>query len=172
MRLLDEVDIRILDCLQQNGRASFSEIAAHCEISQSTCFDRIKRLENERVIQGYSAIIDPKRVSLPLLIFSEVNLERTTSLAMREFSAATKAIPEIMECHLVSGGFDYLLKMRVRDMDHYKTLLSDSIANLPYVRGTHTYVVMDENIETARLPLSAAFPPEAGNLRERYHSGR
>lgn len=155
MRMLDEIDRKILEMLQADGRASFADVAKACGISASTCFERVRRLEGSGVIKGYSAALDPKKADLALLVYIQVHLEKTTAVAMQEFAVAVAQIPEIMECHLVSGGFDYLLKLRAQDVEHYKTLLSDKIASLPWLRTSNTFVVLDEVVESHRLPLRA-----------------
>ena len=125
MSALDDTDRRLLRVLQADGRITNQALAQACHLSPAACFDRVRRLRERGLITGYAAQIDPAKVDLALLIFVEVLLDRTTGDVFDEFAAAVRRTPQILECHMVAGGFDYLIKARVRDMDAYRTFLGD-----------------------------------------------
>src|SRR5882757_5618902 len=135
---LDATDRRILMELQNDGRITNQDLAKRIRLSPAACFDRVKRLRERGVIKGYSAILDPNEIGLPLIIFVEVFLDRTTEEMFQEFSTAVQRAPEVLECHMVAGGFDYLIKARVADMTAYRRFLGESLLALPGVRETRT----------------------------------
>lgn len=106
----DPVDRRILRVLQADGRISNAELARRCHLSPAACFERVKRLRDRQVITGYAAMVDPAQVGRDLLIFVEVLLDRTTGDVFEAFAAAVRTQPEVLECHMVAGGFDYLIR--------------------------------------------------------------
>ncbi|MGI4817374.1 MULTISPECIES: Lrp/AsnC ligand binding domain-containing protein [unclassified Brevundimonas] len=150
---LDEADRRILRVLQQDGRITNQDLAAACNMSASSCFERVRRLRERGVIMGYTALIDPKYAERELLIFIEVLLDRTTSDIFDQFAARIRRSPEVLECHMVAGGFDYLVKVRMKDMAAYRAFLADTLVVMPGVRETRTYAVMEEVKDTSVLPL-------------------
>ena len=141
---LDKTDLRLLALLQQDGRATHQRLAEQVHLSASSVHERIKRLQRDGVILGYEARLNPEKLGAGLLVFVEVLLDRTVHDVMEAFRAAVQARPEILECHLVAGGFDYLLKTRVADMAAYRHFIGSGIWSLPGVRETRTYVVMEE----------------------------
>ena len=151
--MLDETDRRILRTLQADGRITNQALADRCHISAAACFDRVKRLRANGYIKGTMAVLDPAKLDRALLIFVEVLLDRTTGDVFDEFAAAVRCHPEIMECHMVAGGFDYLLKIRVADMASYRTFLVEALAELPGVRETRTYAVMEEVKASTAIPF-------------------
>jgi Lrp/AsnC family leucine-responsive transcriptional regulator len=150
---LDDADRRILLVLQQDGRITNQDLAAACNMSASSCFERVRRLRERGVITGYTALIDPKFAERELLIFIEVLLDRTTSDIFDQFAERIRRSPEVLECHMVAGGFDYLVKVRMRDMAAYRVFLADTVIVMPGVRETRTYAVMEEVKDTSVLPL-------------------
>jgi Lrp/AsnC family leucine-responsive transcriptional regulator len=150
---LDTVDRRLLRALQRDGRISNIDLAQLCNISASACSDRVRRLRERGVITGYSAHLDPKAVGRALLIFVEVQLDRTTGDTFSEFAKAVQRTPEILECHMVAGGFDYLIKARVSDMEAYRAFLGDVLVGMPGVRETRTYAVLEEVKSVTELPV-------------------
>lgn len=150
---LDDADRRILRVLQQDGRITNQDLAAACNMSASSCFERVRRLRERGVITGYTALIDPKFAERELLIFIEVLLDRTTSDIFDQFAERIRRSPEVLECHMVAGGFDYLVKARVAGMEAYRQFLSEVILPLPGVRETHTYAVMEEVKTGSALPV-------------------
>jgi Lrp/AsnC family leucine-responsive transcriptional regulator len=150
---LDAIDRRILRELQADGRITNLKLAEAVHLSPTAVLERVKRLTRDGVILGYEARLDPARLGAGLLVFIEVLLDRTVPDVLNHFRAAVQARPEILECHLVAGGFDYLLKTRVADMTAYRALLGDSIWSLPGVRETRTYAVMEEVKNTTALSI-------------------
>jgi Lrp/AsnC family leucine-responsive transcriptional regulator len=148
---LDAIDRRILRELQADGRITNLKLAEAVHLSPTAVIERVKRLTRDGVIEGYEARLNPARLGAGLMVFIEVLLDRTVPDVMDTFRAAVQARPEILECHLVAGGFDYLLKTRVADMAAYRQLLGNSIWSLPGVRETRTYAVMEEVKSTQRL---------------------
>ena len=141
---LDKIDARILRALQADGRISNLKLAEAVHLSPTAVLERVKRLTRDGVILGYEARLNPDKLGAGLLVFIEVVLDRTTHDAMNIFKAAVQVRPEILECHLVAGGFDYLLKTRVADMQAYREFIGSVIWTLPGVRETRTYAVMEE----------------------------
>ncbi|QDH72384.1 Lrp/AsnC ligand binding domain-containing protein [Brevundimonas sp. M20] len=153
MEKLDPVDRRLLKALQEDGRISNAELARRCNLSPAACFERVRRLREKKVITGYAALIDPAKVGRGLMIFVEVLLDRTTGDMFEAFAEAVRRQPEVLECHMVAGGFDYLIKARVGDMDAYRAFLGDVLVRMPGVRETRTYAVLEEVKATTALPL-------------------
>jgi Lrp/AsnC family transcriptional regulator, leucine-responsive regulatory protein len=150
-RSLDRIDRRLLARLQQDGRAAISHLAREVHLTVTPTLERVRRLESGGYIEGYFARLNPRRLGLGLLAYVEVSLDRTTPDAFERFKQAMLAHDEVMECHMVAGGFDYLLKVRVTDMESYRRFLGDRIAALPGVQQTHTYFVMEEVKSTHRI---------------------
>ena len=151
--MLDDMDRRILRTLQEDGRITNQALAEACHISPAACFDRVKRLRSKGYILGTMAILDPVKLDCALMIFVEVLLDRTTGGLFEEFARSVMRCPEIMECHMVAGGFDYLIKVRVKDMAAYRAFMGDTLVSLPGVRETRTYAVMEEVKNTVALPV-------------------
>ena len=150
---MDETDRRLLRVLQVDGRISNLELAERCNLSPSACSDRVRRLREHGFITGYAAVVNPDKVGRALLIFVEVVLDRTTKDAFDDFAAAARRAPDILECHMVAGGFDYLIKARVRDMNAYRTFLGDVLVDMPGVRETRTYAVLEEVKTSGVVPV-------------------
>ena len=150
---LDRTDRRILECLQDDGRISNVALARKVNLTPTPCLERVKRLERDGYITGYSAILDPEKVGSGLLVFVEIDLLHTSPDVFRDFRKEVKKFTEVLECHLVSGNFDYLIKARVRDMQEYRDLLGEKILSLPGVNGSRSYVVMEEVKESLKLSL-------------------
>jgi Lrp/AsnC family leucine-responsive transcriptional regulator len=150
---IDRIDARILRALQADGRVSNLKLADSVQLSPTAVLERVKRLTREGYILGYQARLDPAKLGAGLLVFIEVLLDRTTPGAMNLFNAAVQVRPEILECHLVAGGFDYLIKTRVASMQAYRELVGAVIWTLPGVRETRTYAVMEEVKNTTVLPI-------------------
>ncbi len=144
MSKLDAIDLKILDEIQKDGRIAVVELAKRVNLTKTPCAERLKRLEKSGVITGYHARINPKALNIAHLTFVEVQLKSTTADALADFNRAVLKAKEIQSCHMVAGGFDYLLKVRTNDIDGYRKTLGTVIARLPHVQQTHTYVVMEE----------------------------
>ncbi|MBM20992.1 MAG: ArsR family transcriptional regulator [Stappia sp.] len=150
---LDRTDRRILDVLQADGRITTTDLAQRVNLSPTATAERMKRLMREGYILRFSAELDPERLGLGLLVFVQVKLDRTTPDVFDAFAEAVKRVPQVLECHMVAGGFDYLVKARVSDMTAYRRLLADAVLDLPGVRETHTYAVMEAVKDTHLLPV-------------------
>ncbi len=140
---LDKIDTQILKELQSDGRMSNVELSRRVNLSPTPCLERVRRLEQNGYITGYMAIIDPRKLNQSLVVFVEITLDRTTPDVFDVFAAAIRKLPEIEECHMVAGGFDYLAKLRVEDMYAYREFL-ERLSSVQGVSQTHTYVVMEE----------------------------
>jgi len=147
--MLDAIDRKILKALQADGRVSIAELCGLVNLSKTPCAERVRRLERAGHITGYRALLDPDSLGLTTLVFVQVSLEKTTTGVLDRFNAAVKTIPEVEAAHMIAGGFDYLLKVRARDMAHYRQVLGDRIGALPGVSQTHTYAVMETVVENA-----------------------
>ena len=152
---LDFIDLQILNTLQADGRLAVTDLAKRVNLSATPCTQRIKKLEQTGVIQGYHARVAPKALNMALLVFVTVKLRATDEATLSAFNEAVKPVKQILECHMTGGGFDYLLKLRVKDMVEYRQVLGGVIGELPMVEGTHSYFVMEEVKETTLLPIPA-----------------
>ena len=149
----DRTDLKILRCLQEDGRISNLKLAETVALSPTAVLARVQRLSKAGFIRGYQALLDPARLGAGLMVFVEVLLDRTTPHVFDAFKAAVQVRPEIMECHMVAGGFDYLLKTRMADMAAYRDFAGTVLWQLPGVRETRTYAVMEEVKNTTQLPI-------------------
>jgi Lrp/AsnC family leucine-responsive transcriptional regulator len=149
----DRIDLKILQALQEDGRISNLKLAESVALSPTAVLARVQRLSKEGVIQAYEARLNPAKLNLSLMVFVEVLLDKTTPNVFDTFKAAVQVRPEIMECHMVAGGFDYLLKTRMSDMNAYREFAGTVLWQLPGVRETRTYAVMEEVKSTTHLPL-------------------
>jgi Lrp/AsnC family leucine-responsive transcriptional regulator len=143
----------ILKHLQEDGRISNISLAKKVNLTATPCHQRVRPLEKHGYIKHYTALLDPGKVGVGLLVFVEIDLLRTSPDAFRDFRREAKKLPELLECHLVSGNFDYLLKARVKDMQEYRDLLGEKILALPGVSDSRSYVVMEEVKESTKLPV-------------------
>ncbi len=150
---MDKIDRRILRELQRDGRLANVELAKRVGLSPTPCLERVKKLEDEGYIRGYHARLDPGRMGAGLLVFVEIRLLRTAMDVFEEFKRAVVVLPQVLECHLVSGDFDYLIKARVPDMAAYRRLLGETLLTLPHVSGSRSYAVMEEVKETLELEV-------------------
>ncbi|QOW19700.1 AsnC family transcriptional regulator [Lysobacter ciconiae] len=152
-RSMDKIDRKILRVLQQDGRISFTELGERVGLSTSPCTERVRRLERDGVITGYHARLDPHLVGADLLVFVEISLAYKSGDVFEEFRNAALRLPNVLECHLVSGDFDYLIKARISEMASYRKLLGSTLLTMPHVRDSKSYIVMEEVKETLSLPL-------------------
>jgi len=150
---LDRVDLRILKILQADGRLSNLKLAEAVALSPTAVLARVQRLVRDGFILGYEARLNPLKLGAGMLVFVEVLLDRTTPNVFEQFKAAVQVHPEIMECHMVAGGFDYLLKTRTADMAAYRQFAGEVLWQLPGVRETRTYAVMEEVKHSHQLHL-------------------
>ena len=153
MRDLDRIDLKILDILQREGRISVTELAERISLSATPCSDRIKRMEREGVISGYHARVNPAALGKNLLVFLEIKLSAKSGDVFDKVKKELLYVPEVMECHLVSGDFDYLVKARLTEMNEYRRRLGEILKRLPASAESRSYVVMEEIKETLYLPV-------------------
>ncbi|WP_295957308.1 Lrp/AsnC ligand binding domain-containing protein [Rhodoferax sp.] len=150
---LDRIDLKILGFLQEDGRISNLKLAEKVALSPTAVLARVQRLTKDNYILGYEARLNPLQLGASMMVFVEVLLDRTTPNVFDAFKAAVQVRPEIMECHMVAGGFDYLLKTRMADMLAYREFAGTVLWQLPGVRETRTYAVMEEVKNSTRLRL-------------------
>ncbi|MFY0618846.1 Lrp/AsnC family transcriptional regulator [Shimia sp.] len=145
---LDAFDRAILEVLARNGRVSMTDLAREIGLSKSPTQARLRRLEEEGIILGYRALLDPIRLGINHVAFVEVKLSETREKALRAFNAAVAQVPEIEQAHMIASHFDYLLKVRTVSMSAYRHVLGEKISALPFVASTSTYVAMEAVKET------------------------
>ena len=155
---LDSFDRKILDVMAVEGRISVTEPARRIGLSKSPTQARLKRLEDSGVIRGYRALYDPIRLGRDHVAFVEIKLSDTREAALAAFNAAVLKVPEVEQCHLIAGAFDYLLKVRTSSMASYRLVLAEKISTLPHLANTSTYVAMQAVKEEAVTPM---VPPSA-----------
>ena len=150
---LDRIDLRILKVLQEDGRIANLKLAEAVALSPTAVLARTQRLQRDGYILGYEARLNPLKLGRGMMVFVEVLLDRTTHNVFDEFKAAVQVHDTIMECHMVAGGFDYLLKTRMADMAAYRDFAGSVLWQLPGVRETRTYAVMEEVKNSSRQQL-------------------
>ena len=150
---IDRIDLKILQALQHDGRLSNLKLAEQVALSPTAVLARVQRLHRGGYILGYEARLDQLKLGAGMMVFVEVLLDRTTPNVFDAFKAAVQVYPEIMDCHMVAGGFDYLIKIRLPDMAAYRAFAGSALWQLPGVRETRTYAVMEEVKNTTQLPL-------------------
>ncbi|WP_413207099.1 Lrp/AsnC ligand binding domain-containing protein [Rhodospirillum sp. A1_3_36] len=150
---MDRIDRRILAELQANGRLSIVELARRVNLTKTPCAERVRRLEREGVIEGYQARLNPQVLGADHVAFVQVSMTSTTEDALERFNMAVRRLPEVQSCHMIAGGFDYLLKVRTADITEYRHVLGEKISQLPGVQQTHTYVVMENVKDKTSLPV-------------------
>mgnify|MGYP003135619204 CR=1 FL=1 len=145
-RDIDSFDRNILKILGTDGRITLTELAARVGLSTTPCQQRVRRLEKDGYILGYRAVLDLPRMGLAQIAFVQVNLSDTRETSLQDFRNAVAGISEIEQCHMIAGGFDYLIKVRTRDIESFRKVLGEKISALPFVAHTSTFMV----IETVR----------------------
>jgi Lrp/AsnC family leucine-responsive transcriptional regulator len=152
-RELDKIDRQILRIMQREGRISYVDLGERVGLSTTPCMERVKRLEREKFILSYGARLNPQKLQANLLVFVEISLTSKSASIFEDFRKAAIKLPHVLECHLVSGDFDYLVKARISEMASYRKLLGDILLKLPGVRESKSYIVMEEIKETLELPV-------------------
>ena len=153
MRKLDRTDIEILSILQADGKTTNVSLSKQINLSATPCLERVKALESDGFITGYSANLSASQLGLGLTVFIEILLDHTSEEAFQKFRTAILNIPQVQECHMLAGGFDYLLKIRVPDMNAYRNFLGYVLSQVPGIRETHSYPVMEEVKDTPSISL-------------------
>jgi len=151
-RVLDRIDLTILDTLQNDGRISNTDLAKKVNLSASPCLERVRRLESDGYIEHYRASLNASKLKYGMSAFIQVTLDRTTGGVFNRFKDEVVKIKEVAECHMVAGGFDYLLKLRFENMEAYREILG-VLVELPAVSQTHTYVVMEQVKQDLGVPI-------------------
>ncbi len=149
---LDKIDKRILDELQKQGRLSNVELSKRVHLSPSPCLDRVKRLEKEGFIENYKAVLSQKKLGYDMVAYVTVTLDKTTHNSFKNFKQDITLVHEVIECDMVAGGFDYLLKLLIKNMQHYRNTLG-VISEIPGVSQTHTYIVIEKIKENANIQI-------------------
>ena len=140
---IDRIDRNIIAALAANARLSMAELAATVGLSKTPVVARVRRLEADGYIRGYSAIVDRERMGEGHIAFVQVKLSDTRSAALDAFNRAVMAVREVEQCHMIASSFDYLLKVRTRDIASYRRVLGERISALPHVAQTSTFVAME-----------------------------
>lgn len=143
-RILDRIDHKILRQLQVNARITNADLARSVNLSPTPCLERVRRLEADGYILDYVALLNPQKLDAGVISFIQVSLDRTNPDVFERFKEEVGLCPEVMECHMVAGGFDYLLKVRTSSMLEYRDFLGETLARMSDIKQTHTYVVMEE----------------------------
>lgn len=162
-RELDVIDRQLLMLLQSDGRRTAADLARSVNLTLTPCIQRVRRLERDGYIEGYFCKLSARRLGQSLLAFTEVTLDHTTTDVFERFRSAIVPVEEIVECHMVAGGFDYLLKTRVSNLDEYRRVLGDRIVAIRGVQHTRTYFVMEEVKSTHALRVTK--PKRSGSVR-------
>ncbi|EPF73582.1 Lrp/AsnC ligand binding domain-containing protein [Acinetobacter rudis] len=155
MITLDRIDIKLLELLQNDGRISNIKLAELVNLSATAVLSRVQKLDREGYILGYEAKLNPELLDKSFVVFVEISLDKTTPNALDEFSKAVLTYPEIIECHMVSGGFDFLVKIRCQNMEEFRRISGQVLWQLPGIRETRSYPVMEVIKESSRLDLKS-----------------
>lgn len=151
---LDEIDRRILTCIQENARISNADLAREVGLSPSPCLRRLRELERSGVIRQYGTLLDPTRVGLPISVFVQVTLERQVEAALETFEQSMMSRPEVMECYLMTGDADYLLRVVVADLTAYERFLKDHLTRIPGVSSIKSSFALNQVKYRTALPLA------------------
>lgn len=151
--VIDKIDRRILGILQKDARITFSQLADTVGLTASPCIDRVRRLEQSGYIEGYFSKLCADKLEAGLVIFVEIRLDRTSKSNFVEFRRRINQLDQVQECYLVTGNFDFLLKVRLKDMDSYRTFLENELLSIPAVQSSTSIAVMDAIKETLTLPI-------------------
>lgn len=150
---MDQIDKTILEQLQDNARLSVVELARRVNLSKTPCTERINKLERAGVILGYRAELNPGELGAEHVAFVQVILSTSTAKALQQFNEEIRRIEEIQSCHMIAGDYDFLLKVRTRDIQEYRSVLGEKINSLPHVQQTHTHVVMETVKDSVTIPV-------------------
>jgi Lrp/AsnC family leucine-responsive transcriptional regulator len=150
---LDATDRRILNALQKDGRMTNAELAERANLSPSACHRRVQRLEADGVIDRYVALLDARRLGWPTTVFVEITLSGQADELLDAFEAAVRRVPDVLECHLMAGSADYLLKVVAQDTDDFARIHRQYLARLPGVAQMHSSFALRTVLRTTALPV-------------------
>ena len=150
---LSRIDKNILSIMQENGRITYAELARQVGLTTTPCIERVKRLERDGFIKQYSTVLNPEQLNAGLIVFVQIRLDRTSKDTFEQFKSAVLELPEVQECYLVSGNFDYLIKARLPDMSAYREFLEESLLSVPAVQESTSVMVMEAIKETLTIPI-------------------
>ncbi len=153
MPSLDAIDRRLLAALQENGRLTATELAERCGLTTSPCLRRLRRLEEAGVIRGYTALVDQKKVGLPVSVFVSIKLDRQSEDAMKSFEDAVRHCPEVLECYLMTGPRDYLLRVVARDLDDYERFVKETLTRISGIANIESSFALGQVKHASALPL-------------------
>lgn len=151
---LDVIDYRILDRLQEDAGGTNVDLAERVGLSPSPCLRRVRLLEEAGIIERYVALLDPEAVGLGVIVFVEVRLDSKKQAAVEAFERAIGDLPEVMECHIVAGDYDYLLRIALPDMTHFRTFIMGRLLEMPNIASTRSSFSVGEVKRTTKLPLA------------------
>ncbi|MCM1377918.1 MAG: Lrp/AsnC family transcriptional regulator [Clostridium sp.] len=154
MENLDKIDIKLLQCLQNNSRLTTKDLAKEVNLSTTPVYERVKRLENEGYIRRYVAILDPEKLNLGFTVYVYVKLSKQTHQGAKDFIEAIKDLPEVTECYSLAGKFDYMMKLHAPNMRYYRNLVLDVLGSIESVGSVESTFVMHEVKRTTNLPLN------------------
>jgi Lrp/AsnC family leucine-responsive transcriptional regulator len=152
---LDRTDLKILDILQTDGRISNSKLAELVNLSPTAVMARVQKLTKDEFILGYEAKLNPNKLNANFLVFVEVLLDKTTPNVLDDFIDAVTQYPEIVECHMVSGGFDFLIKLRSAGMEEFRKIAGQILWQLPGVKETRSYPVMQVVKDSSKIKIKS-----------------
>ena len=150
---IDDTDRRILNVLQRNGRVSNAELADQVNLSASACHRRVQRLEQDGIIRNYVAMLDPRKIGVPATIFVEITLSTQADEVLEAFEKAVARIPDVLECHLMAGSADYILKVVAENTDDFARIHRQYLTRLPGVAQMHSSFALRTVFKTTALPL-------------------
>jgi Lrp/AsnC family transcriptional regulator len=150
---LDKIDLKILKAMQEDASRSAAEIAEAVGLSQSPCWRRIQRLKDDGYISKIVAVLNPEKLNLRTQLFVQVKVSRADQVNLQEFSAAIRTFPEVMECHVILGAFDFLLRVVAQDIHAYEKFFFEKLSRVPGIQEVNSYVAVSEIKATTALPL-------------------
>lgn len=150
---IDQIDRKILSVLQTNARITTTDLAEAVGLSKTPVAARVRAMEAAGIIAGYRAILSPIKLGLTHITYVEVRMTDTREKSLTQFNDAVRRIDEVEECYMIAGGFDYLLKVRSTNMEHYRRVLSEKLSVLPHVASTSSYVSMEAVVEQGEISL-------------------
>ena len=150
---LQSLDRKILRALQAEGRVTYSRLAQQVGLTTTPCIERVRRLERDGFIKGYTAVVDPERLDAEMVVFVQIRLDRNSKDNFDKFKRAVERQPQVQECYLVTGDFDFLIKVRVSNIAAYRDFLEDELLSIPMVKDSTTIVAMEIVKESMRIDI-------------------